>query len=383
MRPAINDPVFVFQPNYPCHPGYTVLAMAARTGALSSITGRGVTIAFIDSGFYPHPDLAGRVLCHVDATSRQIVEGGRFNSPASYSWHGQMTSVIAAGAGETFPGLACESTLVLIKVSTVHKQIKERDILRGLQWLLANYQRFGVRVLNLSVGGDFESLDPEHPIHRAIAQLSAAGIVVCVAAGNAPSAPLVPPASAPSAITVGGYSDENEMYPDCRTLYPSSWGLAYDGTPKPELLAPARWIASPILPGSAMSQRARWLAQMLDREADEPIVRALLKDGYTDLGLSWQEAFSPNATMYEKLQAQIEKDKLIDAGHQHVDGTSVAVAIVSSIVAQLLEVRPSLSPGDVKALLTGTADPMADVPREVQGGGMVNPARVLAAAGAA
>jgi serine protease AprX len=372
----------VFQPNYPRYTGYTVLTMAARCDAPTDVTGRGVTIAFIDSGFYPHPDLTGRVLCHVDATSGRIIEGRRFNSPEWYSWHGQMTSVIAAGAGTMFPGLARESTLVLIKVSTVHKQIKERDILRGLRWLLANHKRFGVRVLNLSVGGDFESFDPDHPIHRAVAQLTDAGIVVCVAAGNYPFPRLVPPSSAPSAITVGGYSDENALGQDCRVMYPSSWGVAYDGTPKPELLGPARWIASPILPGSAMFRRAHWLAQLLDRDANEPIVQEVLHNGFIDLGLSRSEAFHPNTNLYEKLQRQIEKDKLIDAEHQHVDGTSVSVAVVSSIVAQLLETHPNLTPEAVKAILTGTADSLPKVPRERQGGGMINPMRALAAAGA-
>lgn len=355
--------------------------MAVRCDAPMGVTGRGVTIAFIDSGFYPHPDLAGRVLCHVDATSARITKGGRFGSPEWYSWHGQMTSVVAAGAGIAFPGLACESTLVLIKVSTIRRQIKERDILRGLRWLLANHERFGVRVLNLSVGGDFESLDPDHPIHRAVAQLTDAGIVVCVAAGNYPFPRLVPPASAPSAITVGGYSDENSRDPGCRVMYPSSWGVAYDGTPKPELLGPARWIASPILPGSAMARRARWLAQLLGHPVDEPIVRAVLREGHADLGLSWPEALHPNKASYEKLQRQIEKDKLIDADHQHVDGTSVSVAIVSSIVAQLLERRPTLTPAEIKTILTNTADPLPDVPHERQDGGMVNPARALAAVG--
>jgi serine protease AprX len=371
----------VFQPNYPRYPGYTVLTMAARTGAPMGIVGRGVTIAFIDSGFYPHPDLTERVVCHVDATSGRIIEGRRFNSPEWYSWHGQMTSVIAAGAGATFPGLARESTLVLIKVSTVHKQIKERDILRGLRWLLANHKRFGVNVLNLSVGGDFENFDPDHPIYRAVAKLTEAGIVVCVATGNFPFPRLVPPSSAPSAITVGGYSDENTLDPDCRVMYPSSWGVAYDGTPKPELLAPARWIASPILPGSAMARRAEWLAQLLDHNHDEPIVRDVLRKGYSDLGLSQSEAFHPDAGVYEKLQRQIEKDKLIDAEHQHVDGTSVSVAVVSSIVAQLLEMRPGLTPEEVKVILTGTADTLPDIPRERQGGGMINPVRALALVG--
>ncbi len=370
-----------FQPNYPRQPGYpdhTILTVPERCAAPTDVTGRGVTIAFVDSGFYPHPDLSGRVRYVVDATSAHIQAWRRFDRPAWYSWHGQMTSVIAAGdggSGRAFPGIARESRVVLIKVSTVHGRIKERDILRGFRWLVENHRRFGIRVVNVSVGGDFESRDPNHPLHQAVEQLSAEGVVVCVAAGNIPLPRLVPPASAPSAITVGGYSDENSLDPAARQPYPSSWGVAYDGTPKPELLAPARWIASPILPKTAQARRAYWLAQLLEVEADSQAARRILRAGYTDLGLTQRQVLYPDSSLYTAVQRQIDKDKIIDANHQHVDGTSVAVAIVSSIVAQLLEVRPDLTPGEVKALLTAAAETIPRWPRERQGGGIVSPAK--------
>jgi hypothetical protein len=50
------------------------------------------------------------------------------------------------------------------------------------------------------------------------------GMVVVAAAGNTGHRILVPPASAPSAITVGGLNDQNHLDPRYRRLYWSSYG---------------------------------------------------------------------------------------------------------------------------------------------------------------
>src|SRR5512134_1181786 len=50
-----------------------LLTTPVRVQANPNFTGRGVTIAFLDSGFYPHPDLVrpkNRILCYADATGR-------------------------------------------------------------------------------------------------------------------------------------------------------------------------------------------------------------------------------------------------------------------------------------------------------------------------
>src|SRR5688572_19391559 len=50
---------------------FAVIPTAQRVGADVRRTGRGVTIAFLDSGFYPHPDLTeplDRILAYVDVT---------------------------------------------------------------------------------------------------------------------------------------------------------------------------------------------------------------------------------------------------------------------------------------------------------------------------
>jgi hypothetical protein len=74
-----------------------LLTTPVRVHANPNFTGRGVTIAFLDSGFYPHPDLVrpkNRILCYVDTTGRVPVEKQNFKKPIVTSWHGLMTSAI-------------------------------------------------------------------------------------------------------------------------------------------------------------------------------------------------------------------------------------------------------------------------------------------------
>ena len=375
----------LFTSNIPHHDLYqrAVLPTPERVGALTEFTGRGVTIAVVDSGFYMHPDLGARILVHADATTSYITEQPQVTEASDLSWHGQMTSVIAAGdgavSGGRYRGIASDSQLVLVKISSPRGLVKERDILRGLRWLIDNHQRFNVRVVNLSVGGDDHSADPDHPLHQAVRQLTDAGIVVVAAAGNNGRGWLVPPASAPEAIVVGGYDDHNTTDRAEWTSYHSNWGSAHDGTPKPDILAPAAWIASPILPGSLVDREAYWLGPLLESESERALKR-LLTRGYGDLGLPSEQASHPDQSLYDMLQQRINSHKLIDARHQHVDGTSVSAAVVSAVVAQMLEANPRLTPAGIRAMVVETAHPLASVPSIQQGAGAVDPARAVAQA---
>jgi serine protease AprX len=374
-----------FHANYPHyqHGQVSLLPTPERLGALPQYTGRGVVIAFVDAGFHMHPDIRDRVLVHVDASTQHVIEQPSVEEISDLSWHGQMTSVIAAGDGRTsgglYRGIASDAHLVLIKVSSPRGQVKEADILRGLQWLNNAHRRFNVRIVNISVGGDFESQDPQHPLHRMVRKLVEAGVAVVTASGNKNAPILVPPASTPAAITVGGYSDHNSLDWWHRTPYHHDFGCAYDGTRKPEVVTAAEWIASPILPGSLVDRQARWLAPLLNGDT-EGALRRLLEHGYMDLGLSLHEVQSPNEHLYGMLQGRINGYKLIDAAHQHVDGTSVSAAIASSIIAQMLEANPRLTPAGIRAILTQTAAPLPGVALERQGAGAINAARAVQAA---
>lgn len=367
-----------FKPNYPVHNRRrNLLSIPERTGALLDYTGKGVVIAFIDSGFYPHSDLAGRIVLHADASTNHIVEQKENFRVDDMSWHGQMTSVIACGdghmSGGKYRGLAADSTLVLVRVSTPKGQVRETDILRGLRWVMDTHQRLNIRIVNISVGGDTVSNDPGHPLHRAIKKLVKAGVVVVTAAGNRQAHYVLPPASAPEAIVIGGLDDQNTLDHSRWQLYHHNYGKAYDGTPKPDVVAPANWIASPLMPGTSVEREARWLAPLLDSLTDRKL-RKLLREGQADLGLSRKSALSPDTKVYAKLQKRIYAHKIVDAHHQHVDGTSVATPIVTSVVAQMLEANPCLTPYEIRDILTATATSFSNFPPDRQGAGVLNAA---------
>jgi serine protease AprX len=378
-----------FHPNYPHHQR-GLMSVGERLALQSPYTGKGVVIALVDAGFYPHPDLAGRILLHVDASTQRVLEeAGPSSSQVDepMCWHGEMTSVIAAGdgrlSGGRFISLAPAAQLILIKVSTPARQVKEADIMRGLRWLIDARRRHRIDIVNISVGGDFVSSDPEHFLHRAIRKLHESGITVVMSSGNHGVGDVVPPASSPFGITVGGYDDHNTLDRAHWEAYHSNWGHDLNGAAKPDIIAPAMWIPSPILPGTLVAREARWLAPLLHAphglEAEaRAALRHLLKEGYQDLKIPAEQAKDPSSHLYADLQKRIHDYKLVDAHHHHADGTSVAAPIVTSLIAQMLEAHPGLGPDEVKSILKETALPLVQLPTARQGAGALNAAAALA-----
>src|SRR5436309_11557965 len=82
--------------------GGHVLSTPLRMDADERFTGRGVTIAFLDSGFYAHPDLTkpyDRIVAYhsIFSTDGDLTS---LDTNDVASWHGMMTSVVAAGNGQ-------------------------------------------------------------------------------------------------------------------------------------------------------------------------------------------------------------------------------------------------------------------------------------------
>ena len=363
--------------NYPYYDKNMISLMSTpeRLGADAGYTGRGIQIAFIDSGFSNHPDLTERVRLHVDASTDNIIEQPNVTTITDMSWHGQMTSVIAAGDGRSsngkFRGVASDAELILIKVSTPKFQIKERDILRGLRWVYESRHQHNIRIINVSVGGDNPSNDPSHHLHDIVKKLTQAGIIVVVAAGNSGRERLMPPASAPDALVIGGYDDHNTLNQGEWTLYRHNHGKVYDGTTKPDIIASANWIVSPLLPESDTAVEIYYLAQLLKAQ-NENEMNAIIKEGREALNLTEEEIEQPDEHLYDKLQNRIYHHKVVDSNHQHVDGTSVAAPIVSSVIAQMLEINPELTPDNVKQILKQTAIPIDRYAPTLQGAGILH-----------
>src|ERR1044071_6741443 len=83
---------------------FGVIPTAARLNASPEYTGRGVTIAFLDSGFYPHPDLVSRVIAYEDL-SQERRDFFSTEAVASWQWHGTQHSVVPAGGGWLLNGV--------------------------------------------------------------------------------------------------------------------------------------------------------------------------------------------------------------------------------------------------------------------------------------
>ena len=275
-------------------------------------TGRGVTVAVLDSGVAADPDLvtpASRILASVNFADQR--------STADPGGHGTHVAGIIAGngtrsAGE-FVGVAPEANIVDVRVLSSTGSGRISSVVAGIEWVLAHRVTYNIRVINLSFGAPTPTSYRTDPMSAAVEIAWRRGLVVVAAAGN--SGPgrdtVASPGIDPYVITVGAADDHGTISPRDDTLAPfSSWGTA-DSNAKPDLLAPGRRIVSIRVQGSA-----------LDTLFPDHVVVA--HNGSTYLRLS---------------------------------GTSMATPVVSGAVALLLQAQPSLSPDQVKALVVGATQP--------------------------
>lgn len=378
---SIQDELLLPYPVY-AEDETSLLPVHQLVGANPAYTGQGVTLAFLDSGFYPHPDLTrpeNRILCYVDATGAMPVESDNFSKPLVTSWHGLMTSCVAAGNGsmseQLYRGIATEARLVLVKTGNPDgRGIREADIQRALAWVLENYERFNIKIVNISLGGDHPANGKLSELDRLVEEAVACGIVVVTAAGNDGAERLVSPASAPSAITVGGLDGRNTYDPRMWRLYHSNYGRVGGKQLKPEILAPAIWLAAPMLPHTRVHTEGMFLCR-LDKTIDQ-----LLHSNGDPLRYRSEEPRSQLEEMHYKLRKRMIEQKYIHPHYQHVDGTSMAAPVVSATVALMLQANPGLSPAQIKQMLMSTAMPLENFPAQKSGAGLVNAGRAVAAA---
>jgi serine protease AprX len=353
-------------------------------GADERFTGRGVTIAFLDSGFYPHPDLVtatNRVLAY-----HSIVEGDttKFNEPDVASWHGMMTSVVAAGNGALsngfYRGIAPDANVVLVKLAKTGR-ISEHAIERGLKWVLEHKDKYRIRVVNISAGGDAEQPYLHNSLCKTVEKAVREGLVVVCAVGNAgmhPGHPVLPPASSPSAIAVGGLDDQNSLDRARRGMYRSSYGPTIDGLQKPEIIAPGIWVAAPILPGTLTAEQAQ-LYSSLDAAPDDQLVPIIEANAHLDKDL-YESRELRIPLLRQLISIKLHEENVITQHYKFVDGTSFSSPIVASIIACMLEANPKLTPQQVKRILIETAERLPFIEVDRQGWGVVAPALAVNAA---
>jgi serine protease AprX len=262
-------------------------------------------IAFVDSGIdSSRPDFGGRVLAQLDMTSLES------NSPGDGSGHGTLVAGLAAGSAPNHAGADPTAGIVSLDVMDDQGMARTSDVIAAAQWILKNHRAYNIRVANFSLHSATPTSFRWDPLDKAVEKLWFAGVVVVAASGNqgqgGQATPMAyAPANDPFVITVGALDLHNSTNPDRADLAPwSAWGYTLDGFAKPELSAPGRSIVGPVPAGSTLA-------------GEKPA----------------QVIHAPEGT------------------YMQLSGTSLSAPIVAGIAADLLTLRPTLSPDQVKGAL--------------------------------
>jgi serine protease AprX len=302
------------------------------------IDGTGVGIAIIDSGVANvHDDLgAGRVTRFVDFVNFQS---------AAYDDYGHGTHVagIIAGNGHDSEGkrsgIAPGATLLVEKVLDATGQGYISNVIAAIDYAIANKDTLNIRIINLSVAaGVYESYTTD-PLTLAARRAVDAGIVVVSAAGNLGRnaqgemqyGGIGAPGNAPWVITVGASSHNGttDRADDTIAAFSSRGPSAIDFQAKPDLVAPGVGIESIAEAGSTL----------------------------------WNT--KPTMRLWGTLPTATEP-------YLSLSGTSMAAPVVSSTIALMLQVNPTLTPNLVKAILQYTAESRIGYNGLTQGAGFLN-----------
>jgi serine protease AprX len=371
---------------------FIILPTPLRVDSNPRYTGKGVTICFIDSGFYPHPDLVAnknRIKKYIDITgsSKALSFEEDLGEIIDSSWHGTMTAVVCAGDGHLsrglYKGIASDAELVLIKVQDENGKITTDNIVKALQWVLENHEVYDIRIVNMSFGDDELLSYKTSRVDQLAETLIEKNIVVVAAVGNDDNGNIHPPANSLNVIAIGGIDDDNDLENGIIKAYHSTYGITTDALLKPELIAHAVWIAAPILPNTKEQKEAKALYHLIcwldhprpGQFSNETANHAQEYIHQTQLDkeiLTWNEADIRKAII-----RRTQTCKYISPNYMHVDGTSFAAPIVSSVIAQLLEVNPFLSVRDVRNILFSTAKRIKSIASERQGFGVIQPRKAL------
>jgi len=325
---SIGDGGLVTKPILPISPIDASGAAAARSRY--GVTGKGVTVAIIDSGVQPSVDLpASRIRAFVDFVGRKTTAYDDYG-------HGTHVAGIIAGNGSRsygrYTGVAPAVSIVALKVLDGRGAGSTSNVLAALDWVLANYKLYNIRIVNLSLGHPVYAPIAQDPLVQAVEGLSKRGIVVVTAAGNFGKlqttqkvyASVTSPGNAPSAVTVGAVNINGTLKrsDDYVADFSGRGPTRFEKAMKPDVVAPGYAVVSTAATGSYL------------------------------------------LTTYPTTQVM--------AGYMRLNGTSMATPVVAGAAALMLGANPSLSAHTVKAVLQYTSQRMGTTDAMTQGAGELN-----------
>jgi len=315
IRQRTGDPV---TPSDPLFPKQWALPMVRAQQAWSRTTGsQGVTVAIIDTGAVPHPELTDRIVGGYDFISNADNAGdgdGRDNDPtdagdssdASSSLHGTHVAGINAATsnnGVGVAGLDWQCNLLIVRTLGVHRGTGvDSDISDAIRWAAGLHvdgipdNQHPAKVINMSFGGAGYSQSMQDAVHDVVDT----GAIVVAAAGNlSVDAKGDSPAGLDGVITIGAVDQSGTM-------------AAYSNY------------------GSVV---------------------ALMAPGGSPLN-------DPTTGLPEGVLSTIE---LAGSGftYTYLAGTSQAAPFVAATASLMKGVHPRMTAGEARRLLTASADPSA------------------------
>ncbi len=316
----------------------------------NSLTGKGVTVAVLDTGIYPHDDLTTpyqRLTGWADLVNNK-------SKPYDDNGHGTHVAGLVGGDGAAsyqnhysswLLRTAPLANLVGVKVLDKDGSGSVSTVIAGIDWCVAHKAALNIRVLNLSVGHPIGESYKTDPLCQACERAWAAGITVVCAAGNygrsvpsdQTSAPqygsITSPGNDPHVITVGAMNTMATLDrgDDRICSYSSRGPSAVDLVLKPDLVAPGNNMISLAAPGSALYTQAG--ANLLD-----------------------PKTFGGNG----------------GRAYLTLSGTSMASPVVAGAAALLLQADPTLTPDTIKARLMLSASKIAGSDYLTYGAGYLN-----------
>ncbi len=193
--------------------------------AWSGATGRGVSVALMDTGIAQHPDLEDSVVARVDFVN----DGATLLDP---SGHGTFVAGLIAAHGRTFRGVAPDAKLVSLRVLDQNGRGTMHAVLAAFDWLLRNRTAMHIKVLNLSFGAPQRSSYHRELLAGVVESAWFAGVTVVAAAGNDGPAlgTVAMPGADPFIITVGSFADQGTLATndDRESIFSSRAGTARD-----------------------------------------------------------------------------------------------------------------------------------------------------------
>ncbi len=139
-------------------------------------------------------------------------------------------------------GIAPHVNIVSIKILDRAGQGNSAQAVRALRWIMDNFRKYNIRVVNLSIGTNDRKVNL--PLKEAAERLWKAGIVVVAAAGNPDghSGRRPPPAVSSGVISVGAWEDRRYFLPPAFSRFTKEDPL------QPDLWAPGDDIVSVLSP---------------------------------------------------------------------------------------------------------------------------------------